>query len=152
MLRSLQRPSCPAAAAAACIRLRLPPSACWAAAAAAPWGVVSGNTARGFCCSSRPAALEADAKAAALAELAGSGWQVTPGRDAIQKTYQFDDFIGAFGWMTQVGLVAEKMDHHPEWCNVYGTVDVTLSTHDAGPSGALSSLDVALAQKMDSLC
>ena len=86
-------------------------------------------------------------------ELASSGWAVTGGRDAIQKTYQFENFVSAFGWMTKVGLVAEKMDHHPEWFNVYGTVDVTLSTHDAGPPpGALSERDLRLAKAMDELC
>lgn len=103
--------------------------------------------------SSRPLPLEGEAKRAALAELACSGWGVVEGRDAIQKTYQFDDFVGAFGWMTKVGLIAEKMDHHPEWFNVYNTVSVTLSTHDAGPPpGALSERDLNLARAMDNLC
>jgi 4a-hydroxytetrahydrobiopterin dehydratase len=103
--------------------------------------------------STRPSPLEGEARTAALAELASSGWAVTGGRDAIQKTYQFENFVSAFGWMTKVGLVAEKMDHHPEWFNVYGTVDVTLSTHDAGPPpGALSERDLQLAKAMDELC
>ena len=102
--------------------------------------------------SSGPLPLEGEAKNTALAELADSGWKVVEGRDAIQKAYQFDDFVSAFGWMTKVGLVAEKMDHHPEWFNVYNTVDVTLSTHDAGPPpGALSERDINLARTMDAL-
>ena len=88
------------------------------------------------------------AKRAALAELACSGWGVVEGRDAIQKTYQFDDFVGAFGWMTKVGLIAEKMDHHPEWFNVYNQVLVTLTTHDAG---GVSSLDIQMAKYIDSI-
>ena len=68
------------------------------------------------------------------------------GRDALTKTFTFADFNAAFGWMARVALVAEKMDHHPEWFNVYRTVTVTLSTHDAG---GLTGLDVALAQAMD---
>jgi 4a-hydroxytetrahydrobiopterin dehydratase len=102
--------------------------------------------------SSRPVPLEGEAKSAALAELSSVGWEAVDGRDAIQKTYEFGDFVSAFGWMTKVGLVAEKMDHHPEWFNVYGTVNVTLSTHDAGPApGALSMRDITLAKAMDSL-
>ena len=102
--------------------------------------------------STRPLPLEGDAKRAALAELCSSGWEIVDGRDAIQKTYQFDDFVGAFGWMTKVGLIAEKMGHHPEWFNVYNTVSVTLSTHDAGPPpGALSERDLNLARAMDNL-
>jgi 4a-hydroxytetrahydrobiopterin dehydratase len=70
------------------------------------------------------------------------------GRDAITKTFIFDNFVAAFGWMTQVAIWAEKWNHHPEWSNVYRTVDVVLSTHDVG---GLSSLDAKLARKMDSL-
>ena len=82
----------------------------------------------------------------ALAKL--SGWTEVPGRDAITKTFVFKDFNQAFGFMTRVALVAEKMDHHPEWFNVYKTVEVTLSTHDAG---GVTELDVKLAQTMDKL-
>ena len=74
-----------------------------------------------------PAALDENERQAALAELSGSGWVVVGGRDAIQKKYEFENFVAAFGWMTKVGLVAEKMDHHPEWFNVYGSVDVSPS-------------------------
>jgi 4a-hydroxytetrahydrobiopterin dehydratase len=90
------------------------------------------------------AKLSETEKAAALAGL--SGWSRTPGRDAITKRFVFKDFNAAFGWMARVALVAEKMDHHPEWSNVYRTVEATLSTHDAG---GLTALDIALAKAMD---
>ncbi|MEM1314416.1 MAG: 4a-hydroxytetrahydrobiopterin dehydratase [Pseudomonadota bacterium] len=90
--------------------------------------------------------LEGAARDAALQGL--SGWAEVEGRDAIRKTFQFPDFIQAFGWMTAIALEAEKMDHHPEWANVYRTVEVTLTTHDAG---GVTALDVALAGKMDAL-
>ncbi|WP_349368275.1 4a-hydroxytetrahydrobiopterin dehydratase [Salinarimonas sp.] len=81
--------------------------------------------------------------------LAGlTGWSLVEGRDAIHKRFVFADFVSAFGWMAKVALVAEKHDHHPEWFNVYKTVEVTLSTHD---SGGLTRLDVTLAQEMDRL-
>ena len=70
------------------------------------------------------------------------------GRDAIRKRYDFADFVQAFGFMARVALVAERMNHHPEWSNVYRTVEVTLSTHDAG---GLTRRDVELAQRMDQL-
>ena len=57
------------------------------------------------------------------------GWEKVDGRDAIRKTFVFADFVDAFGWMSKVALTAEKMDHHPEWYNVYKTVEVTLTTH-----------------------
>lgn len=88
--------------------------------------------------------LIGEARTAALAPLAG--WREVAGRDAIEKTFQFKDFSAAFGFMTRAALVAEKMDHHPEWRNVYRTVEVTLATHDAG---GLTELDVRLAQAMD---
>lgn len=75
-----------------------------------------------------------------------SGWSEVEGRDAITKTFAFSDFNQAFGWMSRVALVAEKMDHHPEWSNVYRTVEVTLSTHDAG---GVTQRDIALAKAMD---
>jgi 4a-hydroxytetrahydrobiopterin dehydratase len=90
------------------------------------------------------AKLTADARKAALARL--SGWSETPGRDAITRTFTFKNFNEAFGFMTRAALVAEKMDHHPEWSNVYKTVSVTLSTHDAD---GLTELDVKLAEAMD---
>ena len=83
-------------------------------------------------------------RASALATL--EGWSLVEGRDAITKTFTFKDFNAAFGFMTRVALVAEKLDHHPEWSNVYRKVTVTLTTHDAK---GLTDLDVALAQAMD---
>ncbi|WP_406854752.1 4a-hydroxytetrahydrobiopterin dehydratase [Alsobacter sp. KACC 23698] len=77
-----------------------------------------------------------------------TGWALVDGREAIRKTFVFRDFNEAFGFMTRCALVAERMDHHPEWSNVYKTVDVTLATHDAG---GLTELDVRLAQAMDRL-
>ncbi len=85
---------------------------------------------------------------AALDPVLANGWALVEGRDAITKTYQFADFVTAFGWMTRAALIAEKLDHHPEWFNVYRTVEVTLSTHDAG---GLSELDVRLAKALDAL-
>jgi len=80
----------------------------------------------------------------ALARL--PAWRVAEGRDAITRTFTFADFNAAFGFMTRAALVAEKMDHHPEWTNVYRTVTVTLSTHDAG---GLTARDIALGEAMD---
>jgi len=88
--------------------------------------------------------LSGDARAAALAKL--SGWSEIKDRDAITKRFQFKDFSEAFGFMARAALVAEKLDHHPEWFNVYNKVDVTLSTHDAG---GLTDLDIRLADAMD---
>ncbi|MCV6598719.1 MAG: 4a-hydroxytetrahydrobiopterin dehydratase [Mangrovicoccus sp.] len=84
----------------------------------------------------------------ALEPLLATGWAMVEGRDAITKTYIFGNFVEAFGWMTRAALIAERMDHHPEWFNVYKTVTVTLSTHDAG---GLSALDVTLAEWLDQL-
>ena len=94
----------------------------------------------------RPEKLDPTARASALAAL--PGWRAVEGRDAIAKTFTFKNFSEAFGFMARVALVAEKMDHHPEWTNVYKTVDVTLSTHDAG---GVTELDVTLAKKMDNI-
>jgi 4a-hydroxytetrahydrobiopterin dehydratase len=77
-----------------------------------------------------------------------SGWEDVAGRDAICKTYRFKNFRSAWGFMSEVALVAEKMDHHPEWTNVYGKVEVVLATHSVN---GLSDLDVKLAQKMDEI-
>jgi 4a-hydroxytetrahydrobiopterin dehydratase len=90
--------------------------------------------------------LTGEGRKAALGKL--SGWAEVPGRDAIAKTFIFKNFSEAFGFMTRAALVAEKLDHHPEWFNVYKTVDVTLSTHDAG---GLTERDVTLAQAMDKI-
>ncbi|NVO16847.1 MAG: 4a-hydroxytetrahydrobiopterin dehydratase [Rhodoplanes sp.] len=76
------------------------------------------------------------------------GWQEVAGRDAIAKTFTFADFNAAFGFMTRAALTAEKLDHHPEWSNVYKTVAVTLSTHDAG---GVTERDIALATAMDKI-
>jgi 4a-hydroxytetrahydrobiopterin dehydratase len=88
--------------------------------------------------------LSGEARDRALARL--TGWSEITGRDAISKKFVFTDFNEAFGFMARVALMAEKLDHHPEWSNVYKTVDVTLSTHDAG---GLTELDVKLAEAMD---
>jgi 4a-hydroxytetrahydrobiopterin dehydratase len=82
--------------------------------------------------------------AAALAQL--QGWSAAEGRDAIVKTFKFKDFNAAFGFMTRVALAAEKLDHHPEWFNVYNRVEVLLATHDVD---GVSELDVAMAKVMD---
>jgi 4a-hydroxytetrahydrobiopterin dehydratase len=76
------------------------------------------------------------------------GWAAVPSRDAIQKTYVFKNFSEAFGFMSRVALQAEKMDHHPEWSNVYNRVSVVLATHDAK---GVTQLDVSLAAYMDQL-
>ena len=76
-----------------------------------------------------------------------SGWKMVKERNAITKTFKFKDFMQAFGWMTAMAIYAEKKDHHPEWFNVYSTVEVTLSTHDAG---GVTQLDIDLAKKMNS--
>lgn len=76
------------------------------------------------------------------------GWQSVEGRDAIAKSFRFADFGEAFAFMTRVALLAEEMDHHPEWFNVYNRVDVLLSTHDAG---GLSERDVVLARAIDTV-
>lgn len=75
-------------------------------------------------------------------------WDVDEARDAITRTFTFDDFSQAFAFMTQVALLAEKADHHPEWSNVYNRVDILLTTHDAG---GLSERDIDMAQKIDAL-
>ena len=80
--------------------------------------------------------------------LLATGWAMVDGRDAIQKSYVFRNFIDAFGFMTQTAIWAEKLDHHPEWSNVYKTVNVTLITHTVD---GLSVLDAKLGAKMDAL-
>ena len=84
--------------------------------------------------------------AKAIAQL--SGWIEVSGRDAISKAYKFADFNAAFGFMTRVALKADKMDHHPEWSNVYNRVEVVLTTHDAN---GVTHQDVALAKFMDEI-
>ena len=90
------------------------------------------------------AKLEGPERVAALAGL--DSWSEVPGRNAITKSYKFNDFNEAFAFMTRVAMAAEKADHHPEWFNVYNRVEVTLSTHDAG---GVSKKDIALATFMD---
>jgi 4a-hydroxytetrahydrobiopterin dehydratase len=75
-----------------------------------------------------------------------ANWQLLAGRDAIHRTFVFKDFNEAFGFMARSALVAEQMNHHPEWTNVWNRVEVTLSTHDAG---GLTERDVELAEAMD---
>lgn len=91
-----------------------------------------------------PEKLTGKAREEALAAL--SGWTLVNDRDAIGKTFRFKNFIEAWGFMSAAALHAEKLNHHPEWLNVYGTVEVTLTTHDAG---GLSALDIKLAKAMD---
>src|ERR1700688_3136169 len=76
------------------------------------------------------------------------GWADTPGREAIARTFTFKDFTEAFGFMSRAALVAEKNDHHPEWRNVYTTVEVVLSTHDAG---GVTARDIELAKAMNAI-
>jgi len=90
--------------------------------------------------------LDGPARAKALRGL--KAWKEVEGRDAIVRSLRFTDFNAAFGFMTRVALMAEKLDHHPEWRNVYNRVEIVLTTHDAG---GLSQRDVALARFIDSL-
>jgi 4a-hydroxytetrahydrobiopterin dehydratase len=94
----------------------------------------------------RPRKLDIQSVEGELAKL--GGWTLREDGKAIVKTFKFKNFIEAFGFMTQCALAAEKLDHHPEWSNVYSKVDVILSTHDAG---GLTELDFKLAQLMDSV-
>jgi len=88
--------------------------------------------------------LDREATEAALAGL--EGWTLAPDGGAILRTFTFRNFSEAFGFMSRVALAAEKMDHHPDWSNVYRTVEVRLNTHDAG---GLTALDFDLARKMN---
>ncbi len=90
--------------------------------------------------------LSAEARKQALKGL--NGWAEISGRDAIGRTFNFKDFNEAFGFMSRVALVAEKNDHHPEWKNVYKTVEVVLATHD---SGGVTKLDIQLAKAMNGI-
>ena len=90
--------------------------------------------------------LSAEARTSALKGL--PGWTKIPGREAIARTFTFKDFNEAFGFMSRVALVAEKRDHHPEWRNVYKTVEVVLATHDAG---GVTMRDIELAAAMNAI-
>ena len=90
--------------------------------------------------------LTDDALQSAVAGL--DGWTLDDAGNGIQKTYQFDDFNAAFGFMSRAALKAEQMNHHPEWFNVWNRVEVRLSTHDAG---GVTSLDIELAEFMDGI-
>ena len=90
--------------------------------------------------------LEGAARDAALAELTDNGWSLQDDRDAVRKIYKFDNFAEAFGWMSKIAIEADKMDHHPEWFNVYNRVEVILTTHNAL---GITDLDLNLARKMD---
>jgi 4a-hydroxytetrahydrobiopterin dehydratase len=90
--------------------------------------------------------LSAEARKSALQGL--PGWTETPGCEAIARNFTFTDFNEAFGFMCRAALVAEKNDHHPEWRNVYKTVEVVLATHDAG---GVTALDIDLAKAMNTI-
>lgn len=90
--------------------------------------------------------LDEEARTALLARF--PDWTHEPARDAISRCFKFDDFAQAFGFMTSVAILAEKMDHHPEWCNVYNRVDILLTTHDAD---GLSERDAHLADAIERL-
>ena len=92
-----------------------------------------------------PLLPEADRKTL-LPPLAETGWAAVPGKDAIRKVWKFRNFSEAWGFMSRAALGAEKLNHHPEWKNVYNVVDVTLTTHDCH---GLSRLDIDLARAMD---
>ena len=89
--------------------------------------------------------IDPSSRAAAVKAL--SEWREVEGRDAITRSFKFRDFNQAFAFMTRVALLSEKLDHHPEWFNVYNKVDVTLSTHDAG---GITEKDIAMAKAMNS--
>lgn len=91
-------------------------------------------------------ALSSEDRARDLPALGDSGWGAVAGRDAIRKIWKFRSFSEAWGFMSRAALAAEKLNHHPEWSNVYNVVDVTLTTHEAG---GLSALDITLAQRLD---
>jgi 4a-hydroxytetrahydrobiopterin dehydratase len=90
--------------------------------------------------------LSTEARTSALKDL--FGWTETRGREAIARTFTFKDFNEAFGFMSRAALVAEKNDHHPEWRNVYKTVEVVLATHDAG---GVTARDIELAKAMNAI-
>ncbi len=98
--------------------------------------------------SAKRSKLDQSDRDAQLQPLLTSGWAMVEGRDAIKRDFKFADFNEAFGFMTRIALKADKMDHHPEWFNVYNNVSITLSTHDCQ---GLSSRDITLATFIDSI-
>jgi 4a-hydroxytetrahydrobiopterin dehydratase len=90
--------------------------------------------------------LTPDERNADLPALGETGWRAVPGRDAIRKIWKFRSFSDAWGFMSRAALAAEKLNHHPEWSNIYNVVDVTLTTHDVA---GLSKLDISLAKRLD---
>ncbi|KAI8929596.1 transcriptional coactivator/pterin dehydratase [Entophlyctis helioformis] len=116
--------------------------------AATVLGTSAAATSRSYTTSKTPKALTPEQRETLLKPLVdGSGdWELVEGRDAICKQFQFQDFPAAFGFMSHVAIVAEKMNHHPEWFNVYNRVEITLSTHDCG---GLSVRDIQLANAID---
>ena len=95
-----------------------------------------------------PELLTEAERAVELPALTESGWRLDEAGESVRKGFRFKTFSAAFGWMTRVALSAEKLNHHPEWSNVYNRVDVTLTTHSAG---GLTNLDIRLARRMDTL-
>lgn len=95
-----------------------------------------------------PDLLTKEERAEALPALEKAGWALDVSADALRKAFRFRDFSEAWGFMSRAALAAEKLDHHPDWRNVYRDVEVTLSTHDAG---GLTELDLRLARKLDAL-
>lgn len=93
-------------------------------------------------------ALTDSDRSTALPPLGETGWGAVEGRDAIRKVLKFRNFSEAWAFMSRVALLAEKLNHHPEWRNVYNVVDITLTTHDCG---GLSDLDVTMAGRIDTL-
>lgn len=92
--------------------------------------------------------LSDTARKSLIDPLIANGWAMAEDADAIEKSFEFSDFVHAFGFMTEVALWAEKWDHHPDWSNVYNRVKINLTTHDVG---GLSALDAKLARKIDQL-
>ena len=82
----------------------------------------------------------------ALTALFASGWEMVEGRDALRKNFKFKSFRSAWGWMSEMALWAEQLDHHPDWSNTYNRVTVILTTHDCD---GLAEVDIKLAQQMD---
>lgn len=93
-------------------------------------------------------ALTDESRGTGLPPLGETGWGAVEGRDAIRKVLKFKNFSEAWAFMSRVALLAEKMNHHPEWRNVYNVVDITLTTHDCG---GLSDLDLTMAGRIDGL-